>query len=483
MSARTATLYEPGYIIAEKYELESVLGEGGMGAVWRARNLGLDSPAAIKVLRASGDRAALRGRLLQEARAAAKLAHPAIVKVFDIGQTESGDPFIVMELLTGNSLGAILAKEGSLPSAQAVRILLPIVDALWLAHGKGIVHRDIKPDNVFIVQHEGTIQPKLVDFGIVKVQAAEGSGQLTQGGVVLGSPDYMSPEQARGQDDVDLRSDIWSLCVLLYETIAARTPFVGNNYNALLRQIVEATPPTLKELSVADEALSSIVQRGLSKQRQGRFGSMGELGRALAEWLVAQGIHEDICGTTVETKWLRGADPHERPQRSSMGSLNDGWPVEGGSGVRPNVLQPATTLPAGKPDEEPLAPVTPPQPANRRVLLGVMGGLFAILLAMAWFLSRPSGAPASGKEAGPTVTSTAAPVSSAFQRADEPPPATASATADTEQDEKRALSSGGKVSSPVITKRGSAKGPAKPSEAPAGTTSKASPRGDLISPY
>jgi serine/threonine-protein kinase len=346
MTAPTATLYEPGYLVAGKYQLESELGQGGMGIVWRARNIALDSPVAIKVVRAATDKEKLSGRLIQEARAAAKLTHPAIVKVFDVGETENGDPFIVMELLEGDSLGRILETGGRLPAVQAVQMLLPIIDALWLAHGKGIVHRDLKPDNVFIVQHEGAIQPTLVDFGIVKVQGAEAESHLTNAGDVLGSPDYMSPEQARGQDDVTHLTDIWSICVVLYETVAGRTPFKGANYNALLRQIVEDAPPSLRDLAAADAELSTIVARGLSKQPEERPASMGALGRQLATWLLQQGVTEDICGSTLETKWLRGTDPHGRAGRATLASINDGWPAEQGSGVRKNELGPVHTLPA-----------------------------------------------------------------------------------------------------------------------------------------
>jgi serine/threonine-protein kinase len=345
MSAKTATVYEPGYTILGKYQLESLLGQGGMGAVWRARNVGLDSPVALKVVRGGGgrDAALLRGRLVQEARAAAKLTHPAIVKVFDVGQTEAGDPFIVMELLHGESLGKILEAEGRLAPPQAVGLLLPICDALWLAHSKGIVHRDLKPDNVFVVQHEGNVQPTLLDFGIVKLPDAEGEQNLTKAGDVLGSPDYMSPEQARGLDNVSHLSDLWSFSVVLYETIAGRTPFKGSNYNALLRQIVEDTPPTLKELGAGDDDLSAIIARGLSKNPSDRFGDMGELGRALAAWLVRQGVTQDICGTTLETKWLR-SESQRRVGRPSLVSMNE-WTAEG-SGVRRNNEAGANTLPA-----------------------------------------------------------------------------------------------------------------------------------------
>src|SRR5688572_19632520 len=184
--------YVPGDVILGKYTLESLLGEGGMGSVWRARNTALDAPVAIKLIRADLNRDTLGVRLLQEARAAAKLGHPAIVRVFDVGQTERGDPFIVMELLEGHSFGSVLT-QGRVPPIQAVQTLLPIADALARAHAKGIVHRDLKPDNVFLVTDDERVQPKLVDFGIVKVEQRDGGSHLTQVGTVLGSPEYMSP--------------------------------------------------------------------------------------------------------------------------------------------------------------------------------------------------------------------------------------------------------------------------------------------------
>jgi serine/threonine protein kinase len=491
-----ATVYEPGYLIAGKYELEAVLGQGGMGAVWRARNVALDSLVAIKLLRApvghvslrtTRDHTALRSRLVQEARAAAKLTHPAIVKVFDVGQTEGGDPFIVMELLHGSSLGTILAAENRLPSVQVVRILLPIADALSLAHSKSLVHRDLKPDNVFVMHDAGTIQPKLVDFGIVKVDQGDAESHLTQRGAVLGSPDYMSPEQARGEDNIDLSTDVWSFSVVLYEAIAGRCPFIGANYNALLRQIVEDTPPSPEELAAADAELSSIVMRGLSKQRKDRFASMGEYGRALATWLINQGVNEDICGAKLD-RWLRDTDPHGRPVgRASLASLTDAWPLEGGSGIRANADQ-VNTLPAPpRPSQVGVAPAEPAKPARPKWRIGVVALVMAALgfAAVVSMRDRGTAPVASGSASSPPVAPASSPAQPEGERdgkaAVSAPEPTASAPPKTAASlgSNKAPAQGGrpKVSSP----KGLKPAPSKAGPAPATAPKKSG--SDLISPY
>ena len=319
-SARYAT----GDMIASKYRLDSVLGEGGMGEVWKAFNVQLEAPVAIKLIRAGLERELLTKRLKQEARAAAKLGHPAIVRIFDVGETELGDPFIVMELLQGETLARMISR-GRLSSAYAVQLLLPIIDALSTAHSRGIVHRDLKPDNVFIAVEGEQVQPKLVDFGIVKMAGVgeEPAPHLTQIGTVLGSPEYMSPEQARGREDLDHRTDIWSFCVVLYESIVGTAPFVAANYNALLRRIVEEEPSSTTEHLAGDERLWEIIKRGLAKEPERRFQSMTELGCALALWLTAQGIFEDISGGSLEAKWIaRTGDPlAPRATRASLASL------------------------------------------------------------------------------------------------------------------------------------------------------------------
>ncbi len=394
--------YAPGDVIAGKYALEEQLGEGGMGAVFRARNTSIDMPVAIKVIRSDLDRAKLTGRLQQEARAAAQLSHPAIVRVFDVGQTALGDPFIVMELLRGESLAEALERDGRLTAVRAVQLLLPIADGLAAAHAKGFVHRDVKPDNVFLaLDDEGQLRPKLVDFGIVKQLQPRDDSQLTQGGAVLGSPEYMSPEQARGLEHIDARSDVWALSIVMYEAISGATPFESHSYNALLRLIVEHTPPSLRELAVADEALSQIVMRGLAKAPEQRWQSMPDLGKALASWLIAQGITDDACGVSLQAR-LRQSDPGV-PARAARASSPDSWP-EPPSGVRAidawrrqrstpsqgTLLANAPTVHAARraatPVQEAVSAATP----SRRWQVVVLVGFAALLLGgvLAWLLRR-----------------------------------------------------------------------------------------------
>jgi len=321
-----AMRYAAGDVIAEKYRLDGVLGEGGMGTVWQAFNLQLEAPVALKLIRAEVDRERLTQRLTQEARATAKLGHPGIVRVFDVGHSEQGDAFIVMELLHGNSLAHLLSTESRLPAVRAVQLLLPVADALSAAHSKGIIHRDLKPDNIFLASYEDQIQPKLVDFGIVKLTGQETFDKhLTQAGSVLGSPEYMSPEQARGREDLDHRTDIWSFAVVLYEVLSGTTPFSGASYNALLRSVVEDEPTPLSNYLAADETLWAIVRRGLEKRPEARFSSMNEFGRALAGWLYQQGIREDACGASIDSKWLnRNSNP--AMARASFASLSGVMP-------------------------------------------------------------------------------------------------------------------------------------------------------------
>jgi serine/threonine protein kinase len=295
--------------VAGKYLLERVLGEGGMGSVWLAHNMDLDAPVAIKLLGSEGAPREAADRLKREARAEARLEHRAIVRVFDCGETEHGDPFIVMERLEGKSFADALEEKGTISAVSAVRILLPIIDGLSAAHDEGIVHRDIKPENIFLARGTRHVQPKVVDFGIAKLDRWDPNPKITIQGTVIGSPSYMSPEQARGLSDVDHRSDIWAVCAVLYEAVTGSAPFRGDTYNAILRSIVEDEVTPLTNCGGDEADLWSLLERGFAKDRANRFQTMRELGTALAQFLVQRGVTDDVCGDPLGATWDVPVEP------------------------------------------------------------------------------------------------------------------------------------------------------------------------------
>jgi serine/threonine protein kinase len=298
-----------GSLIGGKYRLETLLGEGGMGAVWQARNVTLDLPVAVKLLHRAVRDGDATARLFTEARVEARLNHPSIVRVFDYGETEHGEAYIVMELLEGTTLAELSDEHGPLPAHVAVGLLLPIVHGLCAVHRADVVHRDLKPDNIVVARVGAYLRPKLLDFGIAKLRG-EFSPRLTVDGSLLGSPAYMSPEQARGCGDVDARADVWALCVVLYELIAGSNPFAADNPYAVLRAVIERDPPVLKTSGCT--SLWPILRRGLAKDRRARIASACELGEALARWLIAQGETEDACGESLARTWAVGDEVDRR---------------------------------------------------------------------------------------------------------------------------------------------------------------------------
>lgn len=324
--------YAAGDVIANKYRLTKILGEGGMGAVWLARNLALEIDVAIKLIRHDYANAEGAMRLLQEARAAARIGHPCIVRVFDFGTTERSDPFIVMEVLQGESLGQTIKRKGKLSAISAVRTLLPVAGALAAAHSKGIVHRDLKPDNIRLVTDDrGAVIPKVVDFGIAKLHHDDIPRETTQAGVILGSPHYMSPEQACGRSDVDHRTDVWAFSVMLYEVITGKRPFEGANYNALISSILVFHPASWEEHDLQEPELWALVQKGLAKEPQDRWFSMQEYGEALAIWASKRDVETDAAGNSLRAHWLDGVT--QRP-------LSEFPPGNGGlsEGGRPRMV-------------------------------------------------------------------------------------------------------------------------------------------------
>jgi serine/threonine protein kinase len=350
-----------------------------MGLVWVAENEVLDVHVAIKLLSAKrgSSRAKIAKRMLQEARTAAQLGHPAICRALDFGETARGDPFVVTELMHGETLADRVESKIRIPATEAVRFLLPIIDGLSSAHARGIVHRDVKPDNIFLAHDlEGRVQPKLLDFGVARF--IESDTKLTLDGALLGTPSYMSPEQARGKGGVDARSDVWSVCVVMYEAITGKIPFDGEDYNAVLWAVVNETPTSIVVHGAGDDSLWRVLQRGLQKDPKNRWQSIWELGEALALWAYERDVRDDVCGTSLRTTWLessRGRDrvvlPDSAPPRAIGRDANrsaDRSQDETLDTDHPGPLEPPGETLEGKSVTERLL-----APARKRVALAVLG--------------------------------------------------------------------------------------------------------------
>jgi serine/threonine-protein kinase len=278
------------------YRLISKLGAGGMGEVWRAEDTKLLRHVAIKILpHEMAQDPEWKERFVREARTIAQLNHPNIATIYSI--EEDNDPmFIAMELVEGDSLGAIIAR-GTVAWPETVRIASQTADALAEAHGKGIVHRDIKPDNILVARR----LVKVLDFGIAKQIGGAEKSSLTQGGMIIGTPHYMSPEQALGRA-VDARTDIFALGVVMYEALSGKRPFTGASVTETIMQIVMNDPEDI--LAVAPKTprgLAEIVRKCLKKQPDERYGSAEELSAALAALKKASGIRTKEDMPTIPT--------------------------------------------------------------------------------------------------------------------------------------------------------------------------------------
>lgn len=273
-------------VLGEKYAVRFELGRGGMGEVFAAENLWTGRPVAIKTLRAEyGREPVLVERFWHEARAASKLRHPNVVEVLDMGYDEpSGCPFIVQEFLDGDCLELVISRTlgRGLPLDEALRYLLPVMEALHACHEAGVLHRDVKPSNVFLAhQADGSVVPKLIDFGVSK-SMTRAEAARTSTGVTVGTPQYMSPEQARGQRDVDRRTDVWGMGATLFEALSGQLPFDGPNVHVIMAQVLVAAPTPLRELAPHVPAgVAAVIDRAMRPRREERWPTMLALRDAL----------------------------------------------------------------------------------------------------------------------------------------------------------------------------------------------------------
>lgn len=331
----------PGTILRGKYRIDAELGRGGMGVVWRAKHLGWDEDRALKVLSDTSPQVA-KG-FLSEARIMRHLRNPHIVQVDDIDQTEEGRPFVLMELIEGMSLRQRIVAQGALAPAEAVMITCQVCEALAHAHGKGVLHRDIKPQNILLARlSEGREEVKLIDFGIAKVreeaQLAVTGMMTAPTGLFLGTPEYASPEQAQGMPSrvLDGRTDLYSLGLVLYEMLTGQLPFKAETpIEMLVARLQHAPAPmeTTRPGLVVSRPLRDAVMRALSRDREQRFSSADEMRGALAQALAVAAPAPGPMLPPRRTEPVVKTAVEQRVDRQSAGISVPAWAWSAGAGT------------------------------------------------------------------------------------------------------------------------------------------------------
>jgi serine/threonine-protein kinase len=277
-----------GQIIDDKYRIAGIIGEGGMGAVYEGENLRIRRRVAIKVLHAeTAANADVVRRFEREAQAAGTIGNDHILEVLDLGTLQGGERYMVMEFLDGEPLSGRLKRRGRLTPNELYPIVKQVLLGLAAAHGAGIIHRDLKPDNIFILREKAGQRDyvKIIDFGISKFSQTGGDHAMTRTGTVMGTPYYMSPEQASGSSEADSRSDLYAVGVVLYESVTGHVPFEGNTFNELLFKIVLSDVQPVQRLAPdIDPAFASIITKAMARPVDQRFQTAAQFVAALDNW-------------------------------------------------------------------------------------------------------------------------------------------------------------------------------------------------------
>ncbi len=386
-----------GQVIGERYRIVARLGAGGMGVVYRAEHTLMDKPFAVKLLHAElGGSEELALRFEREAKSASRLDHPNIIRVTDFGREADGTLFLVMELLEGPPLSEVLAEARRLPLGRAVALVAQILDALAHAHALGVVHRDLKPDNVIVSSRPGwTEQAKLLDFGIAKLvggdEGTDAGPTLTRAGTIFGTPAYMAPEQITGEP-LDARADLYAVGVVLFELLTGRCPFVADDLAGLLGKHLSEAPPRLSDAApdlAFPDALDLVLQRALAKRRDDRFVDANEFRTMLlasAGFESVQPVHGLETSAPIR---LIAAEPTRSQQ----------LPLQVRAGPAP------------------APPVLAPPARSRRRLVAIGGGAAAALVVGLVLALRP-GAPPAPKPPAPAERARLEQAKGAIERGD-----------------------------------------------------------------
>ncbi|HEX8773066.1 MAG TPA: protein kinase [Pyrinomonadaceae bacterium] len=290
-----------GQTLADKYRVEEFLSHGGMGTVYRGTHILMDKTVAIKVLHpalAADDK--IVARFSREARAASRISHPHALNVTDFGESQNGVVFLIMEYLHGRTLKEVINQEGPMALPRIVEIIRQVCGALDAAHAEGVIHRDLKSDNIMLIDVGGGDWAKVLDFGIAKIQESVGNTDpaLTSPNLIIGTPQYMSPEQCSQASELDARSDIYSLGVILYELLVGHVPFIGESPTAIMmKHLQEPAPSVLDERKDVSAAVGRVVARAMAKRPEERYQSAGELSEALSA--AAEDSAPAVAGTVA----------------------------------------------------------------------------------------------------------------------------------------------------------------------------------------
>ena len=396
-----------GETLAGKYTVERVLGVGGMGVVVAAKHIHLGERVAIKFLLPHAlARPDVVKRFLQEGQAAAKMKSDHIARVRDVGTLDSGAPYLVMEYLDGEDLGVVLRARGTIPIDVAVGYILQSCEALADAHSAGVIHRDLKPGNLFLTRkNDGTPVIKIIDFGISKVGVTGdglppiGNGEMTETAMMMGSPLYMAPEQMASARDVDGRSDIWSLGIILHTLLTGQPPFKAPSVMQVYELIIAGAPPLRKDLPGAPEGLEKILLKCLQKQRKDRYDNVADLAAALVEFGPAGA--RDSAERTARILLVNTGKGSDRPPGQSLsgGVAVAATAAQVDESVKPDApraelrSQPSAPSLSGSMAADPNASQGPwdrgaSEPVRRRPsrALVAIGGVGAIVLAAGAFM-------------------------------------------------------------------------------------------------